>query len=108
MWVPWTPRDMAPRCSAFLLPPSARRGTTSCDHQRIHLGLRCTDRVDRNLMEWARESSSAWSRDFRRERREGASSFTFYRLFSSFDFFQRIENIFQATKRVRRSSSADN
>lgn len=54
VWVPWTPRDMAPRCSAFLLPPSARRGTTSCDHQRIHLGLRCTDRVDRNLMEWAR------------------------------------------------------
>lgn len=109
VWVPWTPRDMAPRCSAFLLPPSARRGTTSCDHQRIHLGLRCTDRcVDRNLMEWARESSSAWSRDFRRERREGGSSFTFYRLFSSFDFFRRIENIFQATKRVRRSSSADN
>lgn len=99
VWVPWTPRDMAPRCSAFLLPPSARRGTTSCDHQRIHLGLRCTDRcVDRNLMEWARESSSAWSRDFRRQRREGGSSFTFYRLFSSFDFFQRIENIFQATK----------
>lgn len=62
----------------------------------------------RNLMEWARESSSAWSRDFRRERREGGSSFTFYRLFSSFDLFQRIENIFQATKRVRRSSSADN
>lgn len=65
VWVPWTPRDMAPRCSAFLLPPSARRGTTSCDHQRIHLGLRYTDRcVDRNLMEWARESSSAWSRIF--------------------------------------------
>lgn len=59
VWVPWTPRDMAPRCSAFLLPPSARRGTTSCDHQRIHQRiLRCTDRVDRNLMEWPRESSS--------------------------------------------------